>query len=170
MTKVAIRLRNYPAPTPTASATAQGAIPVAPIVFLGVGAVRVNRAQWSKVKTMATDRRCAICDRRPPAKGEMYCRVCQGEMDRAEQDGKHRCQGWKQAWKFLHWKGVVVGIYLNGCGPDGQTWNRPQRVFKNLSQLPKAKVIDLDTYIPGFTRQQIAGMKKTLKQLAPREL
>ena len=119
---------------------------------------------------MATDRRCAICNRRPPAKGEMYCRVCQGEMDQAERERRQRCEGWKKAWKFLHWKGVLVGIFPNGNGPDGQAVYQPRRVFKSLDQVPKDKVIDLDTYIPGFTRQQIRGMKATLKQLAPREL
>ena len=119
---------------------------------------------------MASDTRCCICGRRPPARGEMYCRVFQGDMDQAELERRQRCQGWKKAWKLLHWKGVVVGIFPNGNGPDGQAVYQPRRVFKSLDQLPKDKVIDLDTYIPGFTRQQIRGMKATLKQLAPREL
>ena len=119
---------------------------------------------------MASDTRCFICGTRPPAKGEMYCRVCQGEMDQAERERRQRCEGWKKAWKFLHWKGVVAGIFPNGNGPDGQTTYQPRRVFKTLGQLPKAKVINLDTYIPGFDRGQIKRMKATLKQLAPREL
>ena len=120
---------------------------------------------------MASDTRCFICGRRPPARGEMYCRVCQRELDQAEQARHKRCQAWKKAWKFLHWKGVVVGLYqVDQVDEWGQPMVRPRRVFQTLGQLPKAKVIDLDTYIPGFTRQQIKRMKATLRQLAPREL
>ena len=119
---------------------------------------------------MASDTRCFICGRRPPASGEMYCRVCQGEMDQTSHEGQKRCQAWKKAWKFLHWKGVVVGLYPAESEQWGQPMVTPRRVFKGLGQLPKAKVINLDTYIQGFTRQQIKGMKATLKQLAPREL
>ena len=119
---------------------------------------------------MATDRRCFLCDRRPKANGGMYCRMCQREMDQAGRERKQRCDAWKQAWQFLHWKGVVVGLYPASNGADGRPMVKPRRVFKELGQLPKAKVIDLDTYIPGFTRQQIKEMKATLRQLAPREL
>lgn len=120
---------------------------------------------------MATDIRCSICGRRPPAKGEMYCRVCQHEIAQADSERGQRCQAWNKAWKFLHWKGVVVGLYQVDQVDDwGIPKVRPRRVFKTLGQLPKGKVIDLDTYIQGFTRQQIKGMKATLKQLAPQEL
>jgi hypothetical protein len=100
----------------------------------------------------------------------MYCRVCQREIDQTDRDRQQRCEAWKKAWKFLHWRGVVVGLYPTEGEEWGQPMVKPRRVFKELAQLPKAKLIDLDTYIPGFTRQQIKGMKATLKQLAPREL
>ena len=120
---------------------------------------------------MASDTRCCICGQRPPAKGEMYCRVCQREMDQAGAERRQRCEAWKKAWKFLHWRGVVVGLYQ---AAEVDEWGlpkvTPRRVFQPLGRLPKAKVINLDNYIPGFDRGQIKGMKATLKQLAPREL
>ena len=119
---------------------------------------------------MASDRRCVICDRRPQARGEMYCRVCLENMAQDARERQQRCDAWKKAWKYLHWKGVVVGLFANGKDCCGQTVYQPRRVLKALGQLPKSKVIDLDTYIPGFDRQQIKGMKATLKKLAPREL
>ena len=101
----------------------------------------------------------------------MYCRVCQREIDQAEQARRQRCQGWKKAWRFLHWRGVVVGLYqVDQVDEWSQPKVRPRRVFQTLGQLPRGKTINLDNYIPGFTRTQIKGMKATLKQLAPREL
>ena len=108
-----------------------------------------------------------MCDRRPKVNGGTYCRMCQRELDEAAQGRRQRCDAWRQAWKFLHWNGVVVGLYPVGNDGDWLPMVKPRRLFKELHQLPMSKVIDLDTYIPGFTRQQIKGMKATLKQLAP---
>ena len=99
---------------------------------------------------------CAICNRRPKAKGSRYCANCQAKLD-AE---KRRCDSAKPV-KFATYQGHVVGFYKNGNGKL-----MPRLLRRKPEGLPKGKTLDLNHYIEGFTREQVKNIKSAILQLA----
>ena len=102
--------------------------------------------------------KCAICERRPARTPESYCANCASQID-AERH-KRAAQSDKPV-KFLTYRGYVVGLYHNGNGKL-----IPKLLKCSLDNLPKAKTLDLNTYLPGFDRSQIKAFKRAVLQLA----
>lgn len=99
--------------------------------------------------------KCIICLRRP-AKGNGYCANCASQIE-AE---KRRKQA-DEPVKFLTYRGHVVGLYRNGNGRL-----TPKLLKRSPENLPKTKTLDLNTYIEGFTREEIKRFKACVLQLA----
>lgn len=99
--------------------------------------------------------KCIICDKRPAHDGG-YCITCTSKLD-----AERKRKGTTQPIKFLTYRGYVVGLYSNGNGRLV-----PKLLTRNPDTLPKAKTFDLNTYIEGFTRDQIKAFKRCVLQLA----
>lgn len=98
---------------------------------------------------------CVICDKRPAAE-QGKCANCNSKIDSIK-----RKAGSPQPFKFLTYKGIVVGLYLNG--KDTLT---PKLLNRSPKYLPKGKTLDLNRYCQGFTREKIKEFKKVCLQLA----
>jgi hypothetical protein len=94
--------------------------------------------------------KCQICGCRPASSERGFCKQCEAQLEAA----KHRKQAPK-AFRYLTYRGVTIE-FLNGKG-DKLT---PQLITRNPETLPKRLLINLDTYCPGFTREQIKKMKR----------
>lgn len=102
--------------------------------------------------------KCIICNHRPARTDEGYCANCAAQVEKArESTRKHDAK----PVKFLTYRGHVVGLFSNG---DGTLKSRLLR--GNPERLPKAKTLDLNTYLPGFTRQQVKRFKACVLKLA----
>lgn len=99
---------------------------------------------------------CSICQHRPPAKDSRYCTNCQAKLDAQ----KAQRRGAKPA-KFATYRGHVVGFYRRG---DGMLV--PSLLRRKPEGLPKGKTLDLNTYIEGFTREQVKHLKNAILTLA----
>jgi hypothetical protein len=99
--------------------------------------------------------KCIICERRPARDGA-YCPNCNQKIE-AE---KRRAEPEKPV-KFLTYRGHVVGLYRNGNGRL-----TPQLLQRSPENLPKSQTLNLNTYIPGFSREQIKKFKACVLQLA----
>ena len=108
---------------------------------------------------MASDRRCAICQQRPQQAGSAYCYLCNRQIAGEREEKAERHNGWHEAVKFLHWRGFVVGLFDQGHGRL-----EPRPVCIEVGRLPKLKVLDLDTYLPGYDREQVAKFKRAIRQ------
>jgi hypothetical protein len=98
---------------------------------------------------------CVVCNRRPAVKGG-YCKNC---LQKIEADKKLRGNG--EAVKYVTYQGHVVGFYRNGGS------NLIPRLLQRKPEgLPKGRTLDLNSYIPGFTREQIKKLKACIFQLA----
>ncbi len=99
--------------------------------------------------------KCVVCERRPARDGA-YCRNCADKIAAERRQNKR-----EEPVKFLTYRGHVVGLYRNG---DGKLIARLLR--RNPDKLPKSKTLNLNTYIEGFTREQIKRFKACVLQLA----
>ena len=99
--------------------------------------------------------KCIICGWRP-AGDNHFCNNCNQKV----QSEKQKKNG-KQPVKFLTYRGSVVGLYPNGAGRL-----TPRLLKRSPEHLPKTKTLDLNTYIDGFTREDIKGFKRCVLQLA----
>lgn len=99
---------------------------------------------------------CTICQHRPPANGGRYCNVCVAKMEKEK-----RARSREKPVKFATYRGHVVGFYPKG---NGKLVTRLLR--RKPEGLPKGKTLDLNTYIEGFTREQVKNIKAAILQLA----
>ena len=97
--------------------------------------------------------KCIICDQRPALAEDGFCDTCQDRITASIRKPE-------QAVKFATYRGIVIGFYRNG----GKALV-PRLVKRAPGNLPKGKTIDLNTYIEGFTRQQVKKIKATILQL-----
>ena len=98
---------------------------------------------------------CVVCESRPANKG-VYCHNCAQKLEAEKRKAKAQ-----QPVKFATYRGNVIGFYPNGGGTLV-----PRLLQRKAEGLPKNKTLDLNTYIEGFTREQVKKIKSTILQLA----
>jgi len=99
--------------------------------------------------------KCIICERRPASENGC-CANCTNKLN-----SQRKRKANDEPQKFLTYRGHVVGLYPNGNG------TLKARLLKRSSDyLPKSKTLDLNTYLPGFTRDKIKDFKCCVLQLA----
>ena len=98
---------------------------------------------------------CILCDRRPAREGA-FCTNCAAKVS-VERNHNTR----QKPFRFLTYRGIVVGMYPNGNGTL-----KPRLLRRDPKYLPKRITLDLNTYLEGFTRAQIKKMKGVCLQLA----
>lgn len=99
--------------------------------------------------------KCVICERRP-ARANGRCGNCQARIE-AEQRRKKP----QQPFKFVTYRGHVVGFYHNGG--DKLT---PRLLQRNPDGLPKGVTIDLNHYVDRLSREQVKKLKRCVLRLA----
>lgn len=98
---------------------------------------------------------CIICNHRPATEGA-FCHNCNLKVKAA----KNRVER-EQPVKFATYRGHVIGFYRNGG--DKLV---PRLLRRKAENLPKTKTLNLNTYIEGFTREEIKRIKSAIFQLA----
>jgi hypothetical protein len=94
--------------------------------------------------------KCPICDVRPINGNGRYCKVC---FDKIQTD---KSKAKTELSKFLTYKGFVVGLVKSPF--DNKLY--PIQLKRDATKLPKAKTINLNIYVDGFSRNQIKEFKK----------
>lgn len=98
--------------------------------------------------------KCIICKRRPSRNGG-YCTNCASKIE-----ADKRCRQADSPVKFLTYRGHVVGL----CHNNGRL--TPRLLRRNAETLPRTRTLDLNTYIDGFTREEIKRFKACVLQCA----
>lgn len=93
--------------------------------------------------------KCLICDVRPATPGRAYCGKCAGEIARQTP----RKEPVRQPYFWITWRGL--GVQLVAID------NRAAMASACI-RWPKTKVLDLNTYVPGYTREQVKKFKRIL--------
>lgn len=96
--------------------------------------------------------KCLMCSK-TRAKGSMFCRY----HSKLVEPPKKLPSIYTQAFKFAKYQGNIVAFL-----PQEDGSFRPSYVGMNASKVPKSKLIDLDTYCPGYTRQQVKKIKNCI--------
>ena len=112
---------------------------------------------------MTTANKCIVCDKRPAVRGDIYCAVCRTKVAAATQN---REDSKVEPRYYIAWKGTVVGLYPTGEGADGQMHYKPRLETLDAEALPRSRTINIDAFCPGYSRDQVAKMKRTCLQLA----
>lgn len=66
------------------------------------------------------------------------------------------------------YRGVTVGLHKHkgkGNGDNGDTFTA-EFITRDPEKLPKSKMINLDTYCKGFTREQVKKLKRLCLRFA----
>jgi hypothetical protein len=100
---------------------------------------------------------CIICGRRHK-NGGAYCQLHARELDKQRQEQKAR-KG-KNAFRYVQYHGHVVGFYR-----DGDKF-RPSYVGMSVNGIQKSRLINLDEYCEGYTREQVKRLKVIVLRLA----
>lgn len=95
-------------------------------------------------------RKCQICGRRPVANEQQYCNHCQAQIEAAKRRKRQ-----PKVFRYVTYRGVTFAFY-NGDGDK----LRAELTTRNPETLPQRLLINLDTYCPGFTRDQIKKLKR----------
>ena len=95
-------------------------------------------------------RKCHICGVRPASTEQGYCNNCQSQLEA----DRHRKRPAKVV-RFVTYRGTTVQ-FTNGKG-DVLV---PQLTRRDPEKLPKSRLINLDKYCPGYTREQVKKLKK----------
>lgn len=111
-------------------------------------------------------RKCTLCPDRIAPPGMAHCRPCEKHLQVAitEKRARARAGDWKHGlFKVAYWRGCAIGFYSNGA--TDTLGVRP--LSKELKDLPKGKLINLDAYCEGYDRDQIAMMKRWIRRYFP---
>ena len=101
--------------------------------------------------TQVKVRKCHICGVRPASTDQGFCHDCQNSID-AERRRKREA---RKADKYVTYRGVTLALHKNG-----KDEYKVEFITRNTDKLPKSRLINLDVYCPGYTREQIKKLKK----------
>lgn len=100
--------------------------------------------------------KCLICEKRAANGDGIYCHNC---LTKLEAEKKRRRK--LVVVKYLIYCGNVVALRPNGKGKlSGEL------VGRDPENLPKGKVLNLDNYCEGYSRQQIKRLKAGVLSVA----
>jgi hypothetical protein len=107
--------------------------------------------------------KCVVCDTRPARRGP-YCGNCASKIAAETRD---RDRGKITARYFLHYRGILVGLYATERDETGQNiYAARLEHARDLADVPQSRVINLDTFLPGYTREQVKKFKAACLSLA----
>lgn len=99
---------------------------------------------------------CVICDRRPARTVKGHCHLCSDKISRSERRSTP-----VQPFRFLTYRGAVVGLF-----PNGGDKLKPRLLRRAASGLPKGRTVNLNKWCDGFDRPIIKRFKACVLQLA----
>jgi len=101
-------------------------------------------------------RKCHICGCRPASTEQGFCHNCQTRLD-----ADRRRKRPPKPFRYVTYRGVTVALH-NGNGDK----LKPEFITRDPEKLPKRRLINLDTYCPGFTREQVKKLKRLCLRFA----
>ena len=96
--------------------------------------------------------KCLICQQRPRLEESRYCGAC-NDLVQSNVTTKRRPE------RYVVYKEYVVGMFKNGSGKL-----HPEMVKVEIGSIPQKRLLDLNTYIEGFDREQVRSLKKMVLQ------
>jgi len=95
-------------------------------------------------------RKCHICDVRPASTEQGFCNNCQSQLEADRRRKRPR-----KPFRYVTYRGVTLALH-NGNGDE----LKPEFITRDPEKLPKSKLINLDTYCQGYTREQVKKLKR----------
>lgn len=106
--------------------------------------------------TQVKVRKCQICNVRPASSEQGYCHNCQSQLD-----GDKRRKRQPKPFRYVTHRGVTLAFHKV---KDGKL--KTEFITRDPEKLPQAKLINLDRYCPGFTREQVKKLKRQCLRFA----
>jgi hypothetical protein len=98
--------------------------------------------------------KCVTCGEKPAVPNLAFCHNCQAKLDAERARLKQ-----KPEW-YVTYEGYTVAIFRI----DGKL--TPKLIKRDESKLPKSRTLNLNTYLPGYTREQIKNLKRAVLRMA----
>lgn len=114
-----------------------------------------------------TSPNCVVCLKRPKRRGTLFCWAC---TEAAKDAGPAKDDGPYKGVKFIIvWKGNAIKMVQDGPNSFRPAWMGKVRIAKSKVP-PSCQLIELDKWLPGYTRQQIKKMKSAFMELTPNKV
>lgn len=98
-----------------------------------------------------TSQKCFICNTRPAtSSSSAMCHNCRAKIGALKSTARQT-----EPFKYVTYQGSTVALVKNKAG-------RLSPVMTKRTKFPKSKLINLDTYCEGFTREQIKNLKRVV--------
>lgn len=107
---------------------------------------------------MARKPKCAICGLKP-SNGNGYCHNCNAKIEKANRL-KAKRNGKGKIERYLTYQGHVVGLFREGKQVLGKL------LMLEPEKLPKAKTMNLNSWIVGANREEVKRLKAKVLKLA----
>jgi len=107
--------------------------------------------------TQVMVRKCHICSVRPASTEQGYCHNCQSQLDADRRRKRPR-----KPFKYVTYRGVTIALHKDS--KDDKF--KPEFITRDPEKLPRSKLINLDVYCPGFTRDQVKKLKRLCLRFA----
>ena len=114
-------------------------------------------------------RKCFTCGKRP-ATGDIdqtECKQCWQRRQQEKEAEESKLSAWHTtADFFVLYKSNVLALYQipKARDDDGEPKCRVEPIYRSLNSIPEFKLVDLNVYQPGFTREQVKKWKKLFRQ------
>ena len=99
----------------------------------------------------AKTRKCLICSVRPAVTERGFCHNCDTSLVAERRRKRER----NKADKYITYRGVTVALRMNGDGEYKAAYTT-----LNPERIAKCRLINLDQYCRGFTRDQVKKLKR----------
>ena len=102
-------------------------------------------------------RKCHICGLRPASSERGFCHNCQ-----AGYEAEKRRRRQPMPFRYVTHRGVTVQFLKH----NGEDVLIPQLCGRDPDNLPKSRLINLNQYCPGYTRDQVKKLKRVCLSFA----
>jgi len=100
-------------------------------------------------------RKCHICGVRPASTEQGFCNNCQSQLEADRRRKRPR-----KPFKYVTYRGITIALHKDGTNDGKGDKFKTEFITRDPEKLPKSRLINLDTYCPGFTREQVKKLKK----------
>jgi hypothetical protein len=102
--------------------------------------------------------KCIICDTKPAMPHSGFCHNCQAKMS----SERARLHSGRKPDLYVTYQGYTVALYHDKATGKYS----PKLIKREEAKLPKSITLNLNNFLPDYTREQIKNLKRAVLRVA----
>lgn len=98
--------------------------------------------------------KCVICGDKPAVANSGWCKNCKAKIQ------AERARRSERPEMYVCYEGYTVALYRQ----NGKLV--PKLIKRDAAKLPKGRTLNLNNFLPGYTREQIKNLKRAVLKVA----